>query len=155
MKVSDVMTTRVISIKKENSILDAMKTMKEKNIGFLVIEEDNEAIGVITDRDIILALAKEISSNTNITKIMKKYVITVEENCDVAEASDVMGYMQVRRLVVVNKENKIVGVLSITDLLKRPLTEELALETMIEISYDYPTKNEETDNLFQISAYIF
>lgn len=155
MKVSEVMTAKVISIKKECSILDVMKIMKEKNVGFVVIEEDNEAIGVITDRDIVLSLSKEISYNTNIVKVMKKYVVTINDDENVSTASDTMGYMQIRRLVVVNENNKIVGVLSLSDLAKCSLTEELALETLIEISYDYPTKNLENDNLFQISAYIF
>ena len=155
MKVSEVMTARVISTKKESSILDVMKLMKDKNVGFVVIEENKEAIGVITDRDIVLALSKEISHHTNITKIMKKYVISINEKIPVSEASDIMGYMQVRRLVVLNDQNKIVGVLSLSDLAKCTLTEEFALETLIEISYDYPTRNYENDNLFQISAYIF
>ena len=155
MKVSEVMTARVISIQKECSILDVMKLMKDKNVGFVVIEEDKEAIGVITDRDIVLSLSKEISHHTSISKIMKKYVISINEKIDISEASDIMGYMQVRRLVVVNDLNKIVGVLSLSDLARCTLTEEMALETLIEISYDYPTKNFENDNLFQISAYIF
>ena len=155
MKVSEVMTARVISIQKECSILDVMKLMKDKNVGFVVIEENKEAIGVITDRDIVLSLSKEISYHTSISKIMKKYVISINEKIDISEASDIMGYMQVRRLVVVNDSNKIVGVLSLSDLAKCTLTEEIALETLIEISYDYPTKNFENDNLFQISAYIF
>ena len=155
MKVLEVMTARVISTKKESSILDVMKTMKDKNVGFVVIEEDKEAIGVITDRDIVLSLSKEISYNTNITKIMKKYVISVNEKTSVDEASDIMGYMQVRRLVVVNDQNKIVGVLSLSDLVKCTSTEQIALDTLIEISYDYPTRNLENDKIFQISAYIF
>ena len=155
MKVLEIMTARVISTKKESSILDVMKLMKDKNVGFVVIEEEKEAIGVITDRDIVLSLSKEISCNTNITKIMKKYVISINEKTPVDEASDIMGYMQVRRLVVVNDQNKIVGVLSLSDLAKCTSTEEIALETLIEISYDYPTRNFENDNIFQISAYIF
>lgn len=155
MKVSDVMQALVFTAKKESTILDVIKLMKEKNIGFVVIEENNEAVGVITDRDIILALAKEISTNTNITKIMKKYVITIKDTDDVATATDVMGYMQIRRLVVINENNKITGVISITDLLKHSLTEESALEAMIEISYNYSTKDEINDNFLQTKAYIF
>ncbi len=155
MKVFEIMASNVISIKKESTILEAMKIMREKDIGFLIIEESREAIGVITDRDIVLALSREISSNTNITKIMKKYVVTIDENSDIAEASDTMGYMQIRRLVVVNKDKEIVGVISISDLLSCPLTEEMALETMIEISYNYPTKKEQIDNLLQTNAFIF
>ena len=155
MKVLDVMNKNVITIKKENTILETTKVMKDKNIGFLIIEEENEPIGIITDRDIVLALSKEISVNTQINKIMKKYVITIDETSDISIASDMMGYMQVRRLVVINKENKICGILSLTDLASCRETEELALETLIEISYNYPTKNDSVEDFLQISAYIF
>ena len=155
MKVLDVMKKNVIKVKKENSILEAIKIMKDKNIGFLIIEENDEAIGVITDRDIIISMAKEISVNTKVEKIMKKYVITINKESDASIASDMMGYMQVRRLVVVDDNNKIVGVLSLTDLASNPETEELALETLVEISYNYPTKNDTSDNILQVSAYIF
>ena len=86
---------------------------------------------------------------------MKKYVITINKESDASIASDMMGYMQVRRLVVVDDNNKIVGVLSLTDLASNPETEELALETLVEISYNYPTKNDTSDNILQVSAYIF
>ena len=155
MKVFDVMKSNVFTLKKENTILDVMKIMKEKDIGFVIIEENNEAIGIITDRDIVLSLAKEISVNTAIAKIMKKYVITIKETDDVTTASDMMGYMQVRRLVVTNDDNKITGVISITDLLRHSLTEESALEAMIEISYNYSTKDESNDILLQTKAFIF
>ena len=155
MKVYEVMTRNCICIKKENTILDAMKVMRDKNIGFLIVEENDEAMGIITDRDIVLTLSKEISVNTNITKVMKKYVITVNENEELSTATDVMGYMQVRRLVVVDNNNKLMGVLSISDLLRYPLVEELALETLIEISYDYPTYSDAIDKTFQTSAFIF
>ena len=155
MKVLDVMKKNVIKVKKENSILEVIKIMKDKNIGFLIIEENDEAIGVITDRDIIISMAKEISVNTRVEKIMKKYVITINKESDASTASDMMGYMQVRRLVVVDDNNKIAGVLSLTDLASNPETEELALETLVEISYNYPTKNDTSDNILQVSAYIF
>lgn len=154
MKAIDVMSSNVITVTKEASILEVMKKMKEENVGFIVISEDEEAIGVITDRDIVLSLSKEIQTTTQIQKIMKKYVITIKSDTFVSEASDLMGYMQVRRLVVVDDNNKIVGVLSVTDLLKHQLTEEYALETMIEISYNYPTKSLNPDEIFKTNAYI-
>ena len=154
MKVIDVMSSNVITVTKETSILEVMKKMKEENVGFIVISENEEAIGVITDRDIVLSLSKEIQTTTQIQKIMKKYVITIKSDTFVSEASDLMGYMQVRRLVVVDDNNKIVGVLSVTDLLKHQLTEEYALETMIEISYNYPTKSLNPDEIFKTNAYI-
>ena len=154
MKLFEAMNKNVITVKKEVTILDVMKTMREKEIGFIIIEEDNEAVGVITDRDIVLSLSREISLTTPITKIMKKYVITASEETELEKATDIMGYMQIRRLVVVNNENKIVGILSTTDLLSNPLTENLALDTLIEISYNFPTKCEETEGLLQTNVFI-
>jgi CBS domain-containing protein len=154
MKLFEAMNKNVITVKKEVTILDVMRLMREKEIGFLIIEEDNEAVGVITDRDIVLSLSREISLTTPINKIMKKYVITASEETELEKATDIMGYMQIRRLVVVNNENKIVGILSTTDLLSNPLTENLALDTLIEISYNFPTKCEETEGLLQTNVFI-
>lgn len=154
MKLFEAMNKNVITVKKEVTILDVMKTMREKEIGFIIIEEDNEAVGVITDRDIVLSLSRELSVTTPINKIMKKYVITASEETELEKATDIMGYMQIRRLVVVNNENKIVGILSTTDLLSNPLTENLALDTLIEISYNFPTKCEETEGLLQTNVFI-
>ena len=154
MKLFEAMNKNVITVKKEVTILDVMRLMREKEIGFIIIEEDNEAVGVITDRDIVLSLSRELSVTTPINKIMKKYVITASEETELEKATDIMGYMQIRRLVVVNNENKIVGILSTTDLLSNPLTENLALDTLIEISYNFPTKCEETEGLLQTNAFI-
>lgn len=154
MKLFETMNKNVITVKKEVTILDVMRLMREKEIGFIIIEEDNEAVGVITDRDIVLSLSREISLTTPINKIMKKYVITASEETELEKATDIMGYMQIRRLVVVNNENKIVGILSTTDLLSNPLTENLALDTLIEISYNFPTKCEETEGLLQTNVFI-
>ena len=154
MKLFEAMNKNVITVKKEVTILDVMRLMREKEIGFIIIEEDNEAVGVITDRDIVLSLSREITVTTPINKIMKKYVITASEETELEKATDIMGYMQIRRLVVVNSENKIVGILSTTDLLSNPLTENLALDTLIEISYNFPTKCEETEGLLQTNVFI-
>ena len=154
MKLFEAMNKNVITVKKEVTILDVMRLMREKEIGFLIIEEDNEAVGVITDRDIVLSLSREISLTTPINKIMKKYVITASEETELEKATDIMGYMQIRRLVVVNNENKIIGILSTSDLLSNPLTENLALDTLIEISYNFPTKCEETEGLLQTNVFI-
>lgn len=155
MKVNDVMTKDVITLKKDDTILDACKLMRDKDVGFLIIEENNEALGIITDRDIVLTLSKQLSLDTKITKVMKKYVISINEKDELAKATDMMGYMQVKRLVVVNDEGKIKGVLSISDLLRYPLSEDLAMDALIEISYNYPTNSEILNPIFQTSAYIF
>ena len=70
MKLFEAMNKNVITVKKEVTILDVMRLMREKEIGFIIVEEDNEAVGVITDRDIVLSLSREISLTTPINKIL-------------------------------------------------------------------------------------
>ena len=152
MRVSDVMSRNVKFVNKEATILDVMKLMKKENIGFVVIIENQKPLGIITDRDIILILAKELSTSTNICKVMKKYIISINENDDIATASDTMGVMQVRRLVVLDDFSNVVGIISLSDIARNPFCEEYALSSLIEISYDYSTKKESP---LQISAYIF
>jgi CBS domain-containing protein len=155
MKVYEIMSPNVKTMGKDKTILDVMKMMKKYDLGFIVIEENKKALGVITDRDIILLLANELSSSTNICKVMKKYIITVLDTDDVSTASDLMGQMQIKRLVVVNNKREIVGILSVSDMAKNLLTEEYAFDAFVEISYDYSTINLENDNLYQLSAFIF
>ena len=152
MRVSDVMSTNIKSVNKEATILDVMKLMRKDDVGFVIIVENNKPIGIITDRDILLILAKELSTSTNICKVMKKYVISTNQNDDIATVTDTMGIMQVRRLVVVDDFNNVVGVISLSDIARNPFCEEYALSALIEISYDYSTKKETP---LQISAYIF
>ena len=84
---------------------------------------------------------------------MKKYVVTINQNDDVSDASDIMGYLQIRRLVVTNDFGKITGVISVADLVKNVFSEEYGYEAITEISYDFSSKNDKTDKISQISAY--
>lgn len=152
MRVADVMSKNIKSVNKEATILDVMKLMRNDDVGFVIIIEDNKPLGIITDRDILLILAKELSTSTNICKVMKKYIISIHQNDDIGTASDTMGIMQVRRLVVLDDFNNVVGVIGLSDIAKNPFCEEYALSALIEISYDYSTKKESP---LQISAYIF
>lgn len=152
MRVADVMSKNIKSVNKEATILDVMKLMRNDDVGFVIIIEDNKPLGIITDRDILLILAKELSTSTNICKVMKKYIISIHQNDDIGTASDTMGIMQVRRLVVLDDFNNVVGVIGLSDIARNSFCEEYALSALIEISYDYSTKKESP---LQISAYIF
>lgn len=153
MKIYEVMQNNVYSLTQNHSIKDAVNMMRDKNIGFVVIEQEKMPIGIVTDRDLLLSVNKELNLSTKLAKVMKKYVLTINQNADVADASDMMGYMQIKRLVVTNDFNQIVGILSLSDLARNVLTEEYAFEALVEISYDYSIENKQNDNLFQISAY--
>lgn len=147
MIVKDVMNRLVIYVNKENTILDVMKIMREYDLGFIVIADDKKPIGVITDRDIVLSLSLNIKLNDKISKIMKKHVISINEYEHINTASDLLGNMQIKRLIVLNNSNELSGILSICDLAREVLLEDNALEALTEISYDYSIKN---NNLISI-----
>ena len=153
MKIYEIMQRNIHSVSPSSSIKETINLMKKENIGFVVITEDKLPVGVITDRDLLMVIGKEINMDTPIEKVMKKYVIFVNQNDDVSDASDIMGYLQVRRLVVVNDFGHLVGIISVADLVRNVYTEEYGYEAITEISYDFSTPNDTTDKLLQISAY--
>lgn len=155
MRVHEIMSNNVITISKDISILEAMNVMKINNISFLIISEENKILGCITEHDIFLNLTKELSTSTKIEKIMKKYVLTVNQNDDVIEASDLMARCLTTKLAVIDNERNLVGVLTLSDIAKNEFTEEYAFDTLIEISQLNSTRNLQFDKQEQISAFIF
>ena len=151
MKVYELMQKNVFTVKPTDSIKKTIEKMKLYNLGFIVIEEDKIPLGVITDRDLLFVIDREINLNTPIEKVMKKYVVTINQNDDISDASDIMGYLQIRRLVVTNDFGKITGVISVADLVKNVFSEEYGYEAITEISYDFSSKNDKTDKISQIS----
>ena len=142
MKVYELMQKNVFTVKPTDSIKKTIEKMKLYNLGFIVIEEDKIPLGVITDRDLVFVIDREINLNTPIEKVMKKYVVTINQNDDISDASDIMGYLQIRRLVVTNDFGKITGVISVADLVKNVFSEEYGYEAITEISYDFSSKND-------------
>ncbi|MFI3251634.1 MAG: CBS domain-containing protein [bacterium] len=141
MIVKDIMTRTVVAVNKDTSILSVMKLMRETNLGFIVITEEKKPVGVVTDRDIVIALSLTYKLEDSISLIMKKNIISIDQYSCINDASDLLGNMQIRRLLVVN-ENSIVGILSIADLARHVLLEDNALEALTEISYDFNTNND-------------
>ena len=117
MKVSEVMTKDVKIADPNRTIQDAAKLMDKTDCGSLPVGEGDRLIGMITDRDIaIRAVAAGLPPSTPIREVMSsdvKYCFEDEELDDVAGN---MADIQMRRLPVLNKEKRIVGIVSIGDL---------------------------------------
>lgn len=133
MQVKYVMNTKVIYEASNATIATCIETMKRKNIGFLVIKnEENEVCGVVTDRDISIGLLR-YNIWDSIIKLCKKNLIFIEEEKSLLEAADTCAYYQVMRLVVLNSSHHIVGVLSIFDLLAIPNVKDYVTDCILEI----------------------
>lgn len=116
----------------ETSVVDVAKLMRDESIGSVIIVEDNKPIGIVTERDLVrrvLALGRDTSS-LKASDICSKPVLTVSEYESIEDAVDFMKEYNIRRLVVVNGEGEVSGIVTTDDIgynLRR-LSEELAIE---------------------------
>ena len=118
MKVSEMMSSSVISILPEDTVDHAARLLSQYDIGALPIcTVDGELRGIVTDRDIALrCIAADFPpAATQVRGIMTRSPVTVEAHADLKEAAKRMADSQVRRLPVM-QEGKVVGMISLCDL---------------------------------------
>jgi CBS domain-containing protein len=115
--VSDLMTTDVVYLQVDTTLDQAAKVMREKDIGDVVVAEDNQLIGVVTDRDIVLrAVAEGLEpSSTTLGAVVSRHLVTVRPEDTAQSAALLMREHAVRRVLVID-ERGLVGILSIGDL---------------------------------------
>jgi CBS domain-containing protein len=117
MQVSEAMSTGVKIASPSQSIRDAARTMAEIDAGILPVGENDRLVGMITDRDIaIRAVASGKDPNTPVRDVMSGEVKYCFENDDVKEVARNMADIKVRRLPVLNKQKRIVGIVSLADI---------------------------------------
>jgi CBS domain-containing protein len=126
MKLSEIMTRDVVVIQPDDSLQSAAKKMRDLNIGFLPVCDGDDLLGVISDRDItIRALADGMDVNIMLGRdLMTTPAIYCFDDQDVSEAAKIMEENQIRRLVVLGREDKsLVGVVSLGDLARNETTD--------------------------------
>lgn len=118
MNISDVMTRNVQVVAPDESLIEAARLMKEQDTGFLPVCDGDKILGSITDRDIVIrAVSAGLDpSNTIVRQAMSHGIEWVYAHDDVKAAADRMKAHQIRRLVVVDENKKLVGVVSLGDL---------------------------------------
>ena len=117
MTVRQHMKKNVVSLPSSATLSEAARKMKEKNIGSIIIEENGRVKGILTDRDIALALGAEQkeAASTCVCDIMVQDPITVEADADLDSALRIMNRANVRRLPVL-ENGKLIGVISSADI---------------------------------------
>ena len=116
MKVSDAMTRDVRVASPNQTIQDAAKMMSDVDSGVLPVGENDRLIGMITDRDIaVRAVAQGKGPHTLVREVMTDHVHYCFDDEDTEEVTRKMADSQVRRLPVVNRDKRLVGILSLGD----------------------------------------
>ena len=115
--IGSYMSVPVLSIGSDASIQDVAKTMKEKNVGSILIKDNEEYIGIVTETDLthkVLGTGMN-PETTKVTEIMTQPILTLDGFVPVETANKFMAQNKIRHLAV-TEEEKIVGMLSVRDL---------------------------------------
>jgi len=119
MKVREIMTSNVECLGPESSLRDIAQEMKSLDVGFIPICDNDRLIGTVTDRDIVIrAIADGKDANTNVRDIMSRDVIYAFEDDDVKTVAEKMREKDVRRILILDTNKRLVGVVSIGDISK-------------------------------------
>jgi CBS domain-containing protein len=140
MRIQQVMSRSVELADPNTTIRDIARKMRADNLGALPVGENDRLIGMVTDRDIVVrAVAEERSAgNTTAREVMSEHIWYCFEDDEVEQAAKVMAEHQVRRLPVLNRDKRLVGVIALADLGRaRPDAAQTALEGISE-----PTEKE-------------
>lgn len=135
MKVREVMTSNVSTLRDNSTIQDAANTMKNLNVGSIpVCDSANRPIGIVTDRDIVIrSVANGGDANRSLREVMTNNLVSVSPDTDIHEAARIMAQHQIRRLPIV-ENNNLVGMLSIGDLAVRDIYIDEAGDALSRIS---------------------
>lgn len=141
MKVNEIMTKEVISVKPEDNAKDALAILFKMQIsGLPVVDSQGKLAGMFTEKDVLKnilpsyiekvgrfiyeenpkSIKKKFTDlvNLSVSQLMRKDVITVEEDTSLCEVARLMLLEKVRRIPVLNKEKKVVGIVARIDIVK-------------------------------------
>lgn len=136
MRLSDIMTATLETTGAEQSIREACKKMASLGVGVLPVVENDRAVGIVTDRDIVcrgLAAGVDVD-RTPIRDVMTRDMWCLPQDRDVEEAAQLMEERQIRRILVLNDNGQITGIISLGDLAVRNSNQHLSGEVIERIS---------------------
>ena len=119
LKVEDVMTRNVITVKQETPIYEAMAVMRTNDItGMPVIDDDMNLVGVITEKDVLSLFGSEKDENkTTVGSFMTRPAVSYRGDESLQSVCDFMIVNYFRRVPVVSKKGKLVGIISRPDII--------------------------------------
>ncbi|MEM1943206.1 MAG: CBS domain-containing protein [Candidatus Caldarchaeum sp.] len=118
MKIKELIRRRPITVSGDATLHDVIKLMAEQNIGFLVVVEGNDIVGVFSERDVIRSLAEEKNLDKKVKEITRTDIIKLRSDKTIEDAAQVMGKHRIRHIVVVDENDKLEGVVSVRDILQ-------------------------------------
>jgi CBS domain-containing protein len=117
MKVSEVMTRDVQTVRPDQPVQQAASFMLNADAGSIPVTDGDRLIGMITDRDItVRGVAKGYGPDTPVRELMTNEIICAREDDDIEDVASKMSEAQVRRLPVIDRDERLCGIVSLGDL---------------------------------------
>ena len=138
-KCHEVMTKDPVCCLPNDSVTKAAELMKTENIGSIPVienEQSQKLVGIVTDRDLALKIVAGAldAKSTKVETVMTRKVVTCLADDDLQKALDAMAEHQLRRILVVDDNNRIVGIIAQADVATRVDQPEKTAEVVKEIS---------------------
>ena len=138
-KARDVMTKELVYASPQDTVSHVAELMKMEDIGPVLIvdnEESKRLVGIVTDRDLALKVVAEgrDPQTTTVEEVMTRKLITSRPDDDIENAMKAMAQYQLRRIPVVEDDNRLVGIISQADVATRVDEPEKTAEVVKEIS---------------------
>jgi CBS domain-containing protein len=117
MKVSEVMTRDVRTVRPDQTAKEAAKFMLNEDAGSMPVSDGDKLLGMITDRDItVRGVAKGYGPDTPVSELMTENIVCAREDDDIEEVASKMSRAQVRRMPVIDASDRLCGIVSLGDL---------------------------------------
>ncbi len=125
--VADLMTRGVRSMSPQDTVVLAAQAMDELNVGVIPVVEGGKLVGMVTDRDIVVRGVSQEGDvkSLKLASVMSTNISCVRENDDVQRVLSQMAEAQVRRMPVVDQQDRLVGILSIGDIAAKDPAEKM------------------------------
>ncbi len=121
LTLKDIMATTVYRVDGNTTIRDASRIMADKDLGSLLVTQDHEVVGIVTEADLVKrVLAYDLNPDTHmVEEVMSSPLVTVDGDTGILDARDLMDKESIRHLLVTTQDD-IRGIVSMRDLIHRP-----------------------------------
>lgn len=120
MIVEKIMNKHVITVDPETSLLEAMQVMADNHIGCVVVAKEEKPVGMLTERDVLVAIASEEVRDVKKTKVkavMTHYLITIGPKRPLSKAIKLMEENKIKKLPIVDDKGRLVGIITASDII--------------------------------------
>ena len=135
MNVGKLMVKNVVTLQKDASVHEAVQLLNKHKIGCLIIVNNDEIAGIITERDLLERVLEKCKNpkETKVSEIMTRSVITGTPDMDTLEATRLMFKLKVKKLPI-TEGNRLVGIVTVTDIARATSVDQKTIELIEQLS---------------------